>query len=125
MVDRFSLTKSIAPPESVILPVASVNVPSILAWSATDKSPLTDVVGAVIAMVPSVALDIVSPFASVTMPSDISNPPVPATIAPPAIVVVDDAGSELPAIVKCVSSYVPLVELSDVIVKFPFYDFTS
>ena len=91
----------------------------------TDKSPLTVVVGAVIAMVPSVAFEIVSSFASVTIPPDISNPPVPATIAPPAIVVVDDAGVELPAMVKCVSSYVSLVELSDVIVKVPFNDFTS
>ena len=74
---------------------------------------------------PSVAFEIVSSFASVTIPPDISNPPVPATIAPPAIVVVDDVGSELPAMVKCVSSYVSLVELSDVIVKVPFNDFTS
>ena len=37
-VDKFSFPKSIAPPESVILPVASVSVPSILASSATVKS---------------------------------------------------------------------------------------
>ena len=42
--------------------------------------------------VPSVALDIVSSFANVITPPDTSKPAVPATIAPPAIVVVDDAG---------------------------------
>ena len=50
------------------------------------------------------ALDIVSSFANVINPPDTSNPPVPATTAPPAIVVVDDAGVELPVMVKYVSS---------------------
>ena len=53
---------------------------------------------------PSVALEIVSSFANVIIPPDISNPPVPATTAPPATVVVDDAGVELPIMVKYVSS---------------------
>ena len=38
VVVRVSFPKDMAPPESVMLPVASVNVPSILASSATIKS---------------------------------------------------------------------------------------
>ena len=61
----------------------------------TDKSPLTDVVGAVIAKVPSVAFDIDSP-----LPNEIS---FPVTVRSPAIPIEEFETVALGVIVRCVT----------------------
>ena len=49
----------------------------------------------------------------------------PEIVRSPAIVVLEEAGVELPTIVIYVSSYVPFVEWSEVTVNVPFKDFNS
>ena len=68
------------------------------------------------------------------VPSPISAAPLvfvpmvrssPEIVRSPAIVVLEEAGVELPTIVIYVSSYVPFVEWSEVTVNVPFKDFNS